>query len=48
MPFVVTVPGNTFEGITRSINHFQNNFFEVSDRMGVPEDEVGEGKEETN
>ncbi|CAM9777673.1 unnamed protein product, partial [Hapterophycus canaliculatus] len=38
--YVVTVPGNTFEGIFQSINHFQNNFQEVPRSLGVPDDEI--------
>ncbi|CAN0219940.1 unnamed protein product, partial [Scytosiphon promiscuus] len=38
--YVVTVPGNTFEGIFQSINHFQNNYQEVSRSLGVSDDEI--------
>lgn len=38
--YVVTVPGNTFEGIFQSINHFQNNYQEVARSLEVSDDEV--------
>lgn len=41
VPYVVTVPGNTYQGLIQSINHFENNYAEVSGTMGVREDEVG-------
>lgn len=42
VPYAVTVPGNTFQGLIQSINHFQNNFGEVAQTMGVEEEEVSD------
>lgn len=39
--YVVTVPGNTFEGVFQSISHFQNNYQDVPRSLGVSDDEVG-------
>lgn len=40
VPYVVTVPGITTQGMVQSINHFQANYMEVSSSLGVPGDEV--------
>ncbi|CAM9417592.1 unnamed protein product [Ectocarpus sp. 8 AP-2014] len=40
VPYVVTVPGITTQGMAQSINHFRANYMEVSSSLGVPGDEV--------
>lgn len=38
--FSVTVPGYTTQGLIQSLNHFQSNFGEVHETIGVEEEEV--------